>query len=242
MEPEFPLWIKLAYTGMLASIVPVYAVHYGWRNFLWFSDIALVCITIALWTGSALLASMMAVGVLVPELLWCVGFLGRLLFGTRITGLADYMFESHRPLFLRAISLFHLALPPTLLWMLARVGYDERALVAQTMLAWIVLPVTYAVLRPQDENINWVRGPGATQTRYSPRTYLAIIMLAAPIVVYLPTHFALKAFFSASSLGAPKSSHVAKARSVCASRHSSNTARAIAVVVPRACISARAST
>lgn len=203
MGPEFPLWIKLAYTVVLAAIVPVYAVHYGWRNFLWFSDIALVCTTIALWAGSTLLASMMAVGVLIPELLWCVGFLGRLILGVRITGLADYMFEAQRPLFLRAMSLFHLALPPTLLWMLARLGYDERALIAQTMLAWIVLPVTYAVLRPQDENVNWVYGLGARQTRYSPRTYLAIVMLAAPIVVYLPTHFTLKVLFSVSSSGAP---------------------------------------
>ena len=49
--------------------------------------------------------------------------------------------------------------------------------------------------RPHDENINWVYGLGARQSRLSARTYLALIMLAFPIVVFLPTHFALKTWF-----------------------------------------------
>jgi len=35
-----PLWLKLAYTAFVAAIVPVYVRQYGWRNFLWFSDVA----------------------------------------------------------------------------------------------------------------------------------------------------------------------------------------------------------
>jgi hypothetical protein len=192
-----PLWIKLGYTGMVAVILPVYAVRYGWRNFLWFSDIALVATAAALWLESALLASMMAVGVLLPELLWSVSFLGRLLFGIHTTDLAGYMFDPAKPRYLRALSLFHLVLPVTLLWLIARLGYDARAPVAQTALAWLVLPVTYAVVRPHDENINWVYGLGERQTRLSPRRYLALLMLAFPVIVYLPTHFALKAWFPA---------------------------------------------
>ena len=105
------------------------------------------------------------------------------------------MFDPEKPRYLRALSLFHVVLPITLLWMIARLGYDTRALVAQTVLAWIVLPVTYAVVRPHDENINWVYGLGERQKRFSPRTYLALLMLAFPVIVYLPSHFALKAWF-----------------------------------------------
>ena len=195
MEDTIPLLIKLGYTGMVAAILPVYAVCYGWRNFLWFSDIALVGTAVALWLESALLASMMAVGVLLPELLWSASFLGRLLFGLRVTDLAGYMLDPAKPRYLRALSLFHLVLPVTLLWMLARLGYDARAFVAQTALAWIVLPVTYAVVRPQDENINWVYGPGERQSRLSPRMYLVLLMLAFPLVIYVPSHFGLKAWF-----------------------------------------------
>ena len=181
---------------MVAAIVPVYAVCYGWRNFLWFSDIALVTAMAALWLESALLASMMAVGVLLPELLWNASFFGRLLFGVRATDLAGYMFDPRKPRYLRALSLFHVVLPAMLLWMLAELGYDRRALVAQTLLAWIVLPLTYAVLRPSDENINWVYGLGERQRRISPRVYLAMLMLGYPLVVYLPSHFVLAAFFA----------------------------------------------
>src|SRR5688572_10068889 len=113
---------------MVAVILPVYALRYGWRNYLWFSDIALVTTGVALWLESALLASMMAVGVLMPELLWSASFFGRLLFGVRASDLAGYMFDPEKPRYLRALSLFHVVLPITLLWMLARLGYDTRAL------------------------------------------------------------------------------------------------------------------
>ena len=191
-----PLELKLAYTAMVLVIVPVYAVTWGWRNFLWFSDIALVTIAAALWLESALLASMMALAVLLPEVVWNLGFFSRLIAGRRVTALADYMFDASKSRFLRALSLFHVVLPPILLWLVYRLGYDDRALVWQTALAWVVLPVTYAVVRPQDENINWVRGLGERQTRMPPLVFLAALMVAFPVGLYLPTHLALKAFFA----------------------------------------------
>ena len=52
MDATLPLWLKIAYTGLVAVILPVYAKTWGWRNFLWFSDIALVATGIALWLES----------------------------------------------------------------------------------------------------------------------------------------------------------------------------------------------
>ena len=196
MDGNIPLWIKLAYTGLLAVILPVYWVKYGWRNFLWFSDIALIATGIALWLESSLIASMMALAVLLPEVLWNVSYFARLLFGLHASNLAGYMFDRKIPRFLRALSLFHVPLPIVLLWMLDRLGYDPRAALAQTLLAWIVLPVTYAVVRPGDENINWVHGWDERQKRFPPLVYLALIMFAFPVGLYLPTHFALNALFA----------------------------------------------
>lgn len=196
VEATIPLWLKIAYTGMVVVIVPVYAVSYGWRNFLWFSDVALFSTMVALWLESALLASMMAVGVLLPELVWNLSFFGRLAFGIRVTDLAGYMFDPRKPRYLRALSLFHVVLPAVLLWMLAELGYDSRALVAQTVLAWIILPLTYAVLRPGDENVNWVYGLGERQHRLPERAYLALLMATYPLLIYLPSHFALAAIFA----------------------------------------------
>jgi len=190
-----PLWLKIAYTLMVATIVPVYLAHYGAANFLWFSDIALIVTGIALWEESLLLASMMAVGVLLPEVLWNVSFFARLLTGVRVSGLADYMFDRTIPLWIRSLSLFHIPMPVVLLWMLHTLGYDSRALPAQTALAWVILPLTYAVTDPR-ENINWVFGPGGRpQRRFPPRVYLGLVLVLFPLIVYVPTHFLLRALF-----------------------------------------------
>jgi hypothetical protein len=92
-------------------------------------------------------------------------------------------------------------LPVVLLWLLHVLGYDERALVAQTLLAWVVLPLTYAVTTPADENINWVRGFGnnTVQTRLPPLVWLAMLMAAFPLALYLPTHLVLRALFGTPS-------------------------------------------
>ena len=194
---EIPLWVKLAYTAFLGLLVPVYWRKYGPANFLWFSDIALIGTAIALWVESALLASMMAVGVLLPELGWNMGFFGRLLFGIRVTGLADYMFDSRLALWLRGLSLFHVILPLLLLWLMSRLGYDPRALVLQTLLAWMVLPATW-LLTDSAKNINWVFGPSARgRPRRATAPWLALAMLLFPLCAFVPAHFLLDALFRA---------------------------------------------
>ena len=193
---RIPAWIKVAYTIFLAVIVPIWIVKNGLANFLWFSDIAMLVAGAALWLESPLLASTMAVGVLLPESYWNVSFFGRLLTRHRIAGLTDYMFEPRKSRLVRGLSLvMHVALPVVLLVLLARLGYDERALLVQTALAWIVLPVTYLVTEPA-KNVNWVFGPGnRPQHRIPPLAYLLLLMLAFPAAVYLPTHLLLRAVF-----------------------------------------------
>jgi hypothetical protein len=190
-----PLWIKITYTLFAAITVAVYAVKYPPGNFLWFSDIALVLTAPALWFESSLLASTLAVGILLPEMFWNAGFFGRLLTGKRLAGLTDYMFDAQKPRYLRALSLFHVFLPMLLLWMIARLGYSPKALIAQTVLAWTVLPLTYVTTDPE-KNINWVFGPGTVQrNRLSAMLYLGLLMIAFPVLVYLPTHLLLQALF-----------------------------------------------
>jgi hypothetical protein len=187
-----PLWLKLAYTVFVAITVVVYATKYKPGNFLWFSDIALLLTVPALWLESRLLASMMAVGVLLPEAFWNVSFFGRLLTRKRITGLTDYMFDPGKPLYLRALSLFHVFLPVLLLWLVSRLGYEPAAWMAQTALAWVILPLTYWLTDPE-ENVNWVHGLGRQRRgRRSSPAYLCVAMIAFPVLVYLPTHLLLK--------------------------------------------------
>jgi hypothetical protein len=191
-----PLWVKLSYTAFAVVTVAVYAVKYPLWNFLWFSDLALIATVPALWLESSLLASMMLVGVLLPELAWNAAFFGRLLTGKRLFGLTDYMFDPTKPLYLRAISLFHVFLPLLLLWMVARLGYDSDALIGQSLLAWVVLPLTYRLAEPNMDNVNWVFGWTATpQKRMPPLAYLGVMMVFFPLVIYFPTHLLLRTLF-----------------------------------------------
>jgi hypothetical protein len=192
-----PLWLKVLYTVYLCVLVPVYWVHWGPRNFLWFSDIALLATGAALWLESSLLASMMALAIALPELAWNADFFGRLLAGRQLLGLSGYMFDARRPLYLRGLSLFHVALPVILVWMVHRLGYDRRAWVAQTAVALVVLPLCWWLTEPGD-NVNWVYGPGsAPQTAIPPVLYLAGVMVFFPVVIYLPTHLILRRLLGA---------------------------------------------
>jgi hypothetical protein len=192
---QIPLWLKLAYTLFICVLIPVYWVHYGLGNFLWFSDIALFVTAAALWLENSLLASMMALSVVVLETVWIVDFVIGLIAGSSVIGLSAYMFDSKISLPLRALSLFHIILPLLLVWLLYRFGYDTRALIAQTLLAWIVLPMSYFLTKPS-ANINWVYGPGGGPQKWMPAPlYLVLLMLAFPLALYLPTHFLLKKLF-----------------------------------------------
>lgn len=192
---QIALWLKIVYTLFICVIVPVYWVQYGPGNFLWFSDIALFVTAAALWLESSVLASMMALSVLVLESVWIIDFIIGLFAGSSVIGLSAYMFDSKISLPIRALSLFHVFLPLLLVWLLYRFRYDTRALIAQTLLAWIVLPVSYFLTKPS-ENINWVYGPGSQPQKWMPAPlYLVLLMLAFPLVLYLPTHFLLKKLF-----------------------------------------------
>ena len=186
-----PLWIKLAYTVFVAATVVLYAVKWGPGNFLWFSDIALIGTVPALWLESSLLASMMTIAILLPEILWSLSFFVQLATRRRVSGLTDYMFDRSKPLYLRAVSLFHVFLPVLLVWMVSRLGYERRALIGQTILAWVVLPLSYWLTKPE-ENVNWVHGfNNSLQKRARPGLYLGLLMIGFPVIIYLPTHFLL---------------------------------------------------
>ena len=186
-----PLWIKLVYTLFVAVTVVVYAVKWGPGNFLWFSDIALIGTVPALWLESGLLAGMMTISILLPEILWNLSFFVQLATRRRVSGLTDYMFDGSKPLYLRALSLFHVFLPVLLVWMISRLGYQSGALAAQTIVAWVVLPLSYWLTKPED-NVNWVRGFKNGMHRTG---YLGLLMIGFPVVIYLPTHFLLMTMF-----------------------------------------------
>jgi len=84
--------------------------------------------------------------VLVGELLWSVSFFGRLTHLPQVTGIADYMFDKQSPLWLRAVSLFHLPLLAVVVWSPWRLGYDPGVYPWAVLIAWLVLMIAVPLL------------------------------------------------------------------------------------------------
>ena len=190
-----PLWFMVAYTVFVAYVMAIWWKNYGWRNFLWFSDIAFIGAVPAMWLGSSPLASVLAVAVLLPEILWNVDFVGRLVLRRRITGLTDYMFEPERPRLLRGLSLFHVPLPLVLRWMLAAYGYDGRVVLAGAVaLAAVVLPLSRLVSAPE-KNINWTYGLGGIQSRWPAWGYVLALFGGFVVFVFVPTDLLLRRMY-----------------------------------------------
>jgi len=183
-----PLKLKLGHTVYVAFLVPAYWRYWGPRNFLWFSDVALIGMAPALWREDRRLTSMLALFAVLPEIPWNLGYFARLFTGREFFGLTHYMFDRKIPLWIRALSLFHVWLPLLLVWSVRRLGYDRRALGTGVLVGEAVLTASY-VLAPPKENINWVYGPGEKpQKKISRSLYLCGVMLFFPLCIWWPMH------------------------------------------------------
>jgi hypothetical protein len=186
----------------MVVLVPFYWRSYGPTNFLYFCDVALFLTLISLWTEHPLPAGMAAVGIVVPQMLWVADFLAGLV-GLRLTGMTAYMFKDSIPLFARGLSLFHGWLPFLLLFMSYRLGYPGwRAFLAWTLLAWALMLVCYFLMPappPSPEhpnrpvNINYVYGlsDDKAQSWMPPLAWLGLMMVALPLVFWMPAHLFL---------------------------------------------------
>lgn len=191
-----PEWFKIVYTLAVAAFMVVYWQRYGPRNFLWFSDVALIGAVPAMWLESGLISGVLACMVLLPEVLWNVDYGLRLVLRRRITGLTEYMFDPAIPRWLRAVSLFHVPLPLVLIWLVAAYGYPENSLVAAVGTAAVVLAMSYWFSGPE-KNINWVFGLGRIQRSLPQPVYLGLLYLGFVFVIFLPTHWLLRWLFPA---------------------------------------------
>jgi hypothetical protein len=203
---RIPLWVKLVYTAFVCVLVPYYWVAYTPWNFLYFCDIALLITLAGMWLESPFLISTQAIAIVLMQMLWVVDFVARLVTGLHITGITGYMFNSGIPLFVRGLSLFHGWLPFLLLWLVVRLGYDRRALGAQSVFAIVVLLVCF-FLAPAPPpragwtnaavNINYVYGfdDAHPQAWMAPGLWFSLLTTVNLVCFYLPTHACLRKWF-----------------------------------------------
>ncbi len=203
--PRIPLVVKVLFTAFMMVLVPVYLINYGPTNFLYFCDVALIMTLVALWREDPLWASMPTVGILLPQAVWMVDFLGGVL-GFDLLGMTAYMFNPNLSLFARGLSFFHFWLPLLLLWLTWRLGYDRRALAAWTVCAWILMVVCYFFMPAPPAsldnpnlpvNINFVYGPSEKKAQewLPEKLFFGLLLVAMPLLVYTPTHLVLGKLF-----------------------------------------------
>lgn len=197
---RIPLTVKIGYTAWLAVWASVYWTEAGPQNYLWLCDTANFLVGLALWLESPLLMSSQAVGVLLVQILWCGDYFGRLILGFHPLGGTEYMFDTAKPLYIRMFSLFHVAMPPLLLWGVRRLGYDRRGWRLQTAFTVPLLAATWLLVGPE-KNINWVWKPfGKPQELLSPEAYLLVLMALYPLLLYIPTHLILSRWWKGKSV------------------------------------------
>jgi hypothetical protein len=212
---RLPLWLKTAYTAYVAVLVPVYLHYYGPTNFLYYCDVALLMTVAALWLECSLLASAALVGIFLVQMVWVADFLG-ILVGHPVVGMTSYMFDPEKWWFLRALSFFHFWLPFFLIGVVWRLGYDRRAFWAWAILAWILMPICYFLMpappAPADDpnlpvNIDYVYGFDDTKPvnplGLDGNLYFALVMIALPVGILLPSHLLFCLLFRPPAAAAP---------------------------------------
>ncbi len=187
-----PLWLKVGFSVWVvgwAITYPQFELRH--QHFLWMCHIGLFLMAAGLWLESPLIMSWQSVSLLIADIVWTIDLLCGLFLNWNPFGATEYMFKGEMPALQRILAMFHMAVPPILIWSLWRMGYDRRALWAQIATCWIVFPLSY-LFGDASDNINWVYGPfGHAQDRMQPVAFLFVAMIAYPIIVYVPTHLIL---------------------------------------------------
>lgn len=193
----FPVLRWAAVLWMMVWL-PAYVRVWGWANLMHLCDAALILTCLGLWWRSALLISSQAVSALLPGALWVLNVGWRIVTGHFLVRGTEYMWSAEYPLWVRLLSLFHVVLPSVLLWAVWKLGYDRRGLALQTVIAAVLLVSSRFFSAALNMNYAY-RDPVFNRAWGPPTVHLAVILLGAAVLLYLPTHLMLARLFSPAS-------------------------------------------
>jgi len=197
----FPVlsWLALAW---LAVWIPAYWRVWGWRNFLHFCDIAVILSCAGIILGSRLLISSQALATLVAGIVWFLDAGWRVMFHHDLIGGTEYLWDASKPLWVRLLSLFHIALPILLVVLCARMGYDRRALALQSGITAGLMAISRWI--GQASNLNYTYADPILHRAVGPAPlHLAIIFAGTVLLFYLPAHLLLAWKFSGRKNSSP---------------------------------------
>jgi hypothetical protein len=197
---ELPQLVRWAALVWIAVWFPAYWHAWGLANFLHLCDLAVIVTCIGLWTGNRLLLSSQAISSLLVDLVWAIDAAWKIVVKHHLIGGTEYLFDAHVAMWIRLLSLFHVVLPPLLLWVLWRTGYDRRAWSLQSAIALVVF-VASRFTNPAT-NINFAYRDPFWHRSWGPGpVHVAASVLFMAMVVYLPTHQLLCRLYRPSRAG-----------------------------------------
>ncbi|HXU21679.1 MAG TPA: hypothetical protein VN788_13930 [Verrucomicrobiae bacterium] len=199
-KTKFPTWFRWAALLWLAFWIPVYWRTWGASNFLHLCDIALILTCLGIWFNSSLLISSQAVASLLVDAAWALDVGSKLFLSHPPVPGTESFFDPHYPLWIRLLSLYHLVMPPLLLWAVYRLGYDRRGWLLQSAIAFPAF-VAARFTSPAD-NINFAFIDPFLHKQLGPvPVHLILSWLFMVVVAYLPVHVLLKRSFRPSING-----------------------------------------
>ncbi len=184
----FTVWMLLWLAVMLPEVGP--------QNFFWLCNAAKFILLLALWTGNRLLVASQAGTVVLVGVGWTLDVGVGVLVGGSVTGLTAYMFGDELSLTMRLSSLYHVGLPVLVLWLLWRWGYDRRGWWLQCAFGTLLVIGGYLLTEPR-RNINLAFQPEIAGWEAIPGgAWLVLLLVAYPLLVYLPGHLLLARLFT----------------------------------------------
>ncbi|WP_406672831.1 hypothetical protein [Natronospira sp.] len=186
-----PLTVRLASTAWIILWVTVVLNNQGPQNFFWLCNMAKFIVLFAIWRGDRLLISSQAGVMTLVGIGWTLDLFLGLLLGGSPTGFTDYMFGDELAPVARAVSLYHVALPPLMMWLVWRLGYDRRGPWLQCLIGALGVVGAWLFTEPY-RNVNWVWSPfGVEQTWMPDPLWVLVLIVAYPLVLYFPGHWLL---------------------------------------------------
>ncbi len=189
--PRIPLVARIAFSVWMLFWAPVILWTYGPQNFLWLCNLAQFLMLYALWTGNRLLLASQAGMMVAVGIGWSMDYIVALFLSDSITGFTSYMFNPEIPLLARATSLYHVFLPPFVLWLCLRMGYDRRGWIVQCFIGGVALLASRLMTEP-DRNVNWVFAFFDAEPWVAAPVYVALLVVLYPLLLYLPGHFIVR--------------------------------------------------
>lgn len=201
-----PPWLQWAALVWALIWFPTYWRTWGASNFLQLCDVAVILTCVGIWTNSGLLISSQAVSALLVDVGWALDAGWRLFTHHHLLGGTEYLFDASKPLWIRLLSLYHLALPVLLLWLVYRLGYDRRSWALQSAIS---LPVFIASrFTIPEKNMNFAFAEPFFRRQWGPGpVHVVVIWLFMVFVAYLPTHLFLMRLFARPKLSETDASH-----------------------------------